>query len=112
MLPELPGSVYFDQDKLEKIVTNLISNAFKFTAEGSITLELKKLQENHMLWDGSVIKNPISFAVIDTGIGIPEDKKKTIFEAFQHQLPQINTLMQDLYQLLLQDLLAPSLLFQ
>ena len=65
----------FDHDKLERILFNLLSNAFKFTLpEGQIRLELEEAGEA----DG----NGIVMNVSDTGIGIPEDKKDKIFEHF------------------------------
>ena len=70
----------FDQDKLEKILFNLLSNAFKFTAEhGSVTVTIKIDSNAKML----------SIAVADTGIGIPADKQDKIFERFfQTDLPK------------------------
>ncbi len=72
---------FFDQDKLEKILFNLLSNAFKFTPEhGSVTVEINSEDEGNQKW--LVIK------VIDTGIGIPSDKLDKIFERFfQTDLP-------------------------
>jgi signal transduction histidine kinase/ligand-binding sensor domain-containing protein/DNA-binding response OmpR family regulator len=71
----------FDQDKIEKILFNLLSNAFKFTPENGsvrVELELKKEQGSSLL----VLK------VSDTGIGIPADKQDKIFERFfQHAIP-------------------------
>lgn len=71
----------FDQDKLEKILFNLLSNAFKFTPEhGSVTVDVTSNYSDHQQW--LVIK------VADTGIGIPADKKGKIFERFfQSDLP-------------------------
>ena len=68
----------FDQDKLEKILFNLLSNAFKFTPEGGeVSVELQ-------LVDSSAVR----IFVRDTGIGIPADKKDRIFERFfQHEVP-------------------------
>lgn len=68
----------FDQDKLEKILFNLLSNAFKFTPEhGSIAVALK-MGEGNML----------SISVRDSGIGIPADKMERIFERFfQNDVP-------------------------
>jgi CheY-like chemotaxis protein len=57
---------------LQQILKNLLSNAFKFTAKGSVTM--------HVDVD---VDGMIRFAVEDTGIGIPKDKQKLIFEAFQ-----------------------------
>jgi len=63
-----------DRLRLDQILRNLLSNALKFTAEGSIKLNIKKDPKN---------KDFIIFSVKDTGIGIPEEKQKIIFEAFQ-----------------------------
>jgi signal transduction histidine kinase/DNA-binding response OmpR family regulator len=72
----------FDQDKLEKILFNLLSNAFKFTPEhGSVTVTLDVVEQNGAQW--------IEIKVSDTGIGIPADKQENIFERFfQHDLPK------------------------
>ena len=64
---------------------NLLSNAFKFTAKGGVTLEVSEVTSgwsaNHpVLKDGEAA---LAIAVTDTGIGIPEEKQKLIFEAFQ-----------------------------
>ncbi len=68
----------FDHDKMERILFNLLSNAFKFTLEGGkISLELEnsdKASDPSKKW--------VSIKVHDTGIGIPEDKKEKIFERF------------------------------
>lgn len=71
----------FDQDKLEKILLNLLSNAFKFTPEhGSVTVELQELAREDGRW--------LELKVKDTGIGIPADKQEKIFERFfQNDLP-------------------------
>lgn len=71
----------FDHDKIERILFNILSNAFKFTLEGGkISLELSKtdrVTDSQTTW--------ISLTVSDTGIGIPADKKEKIFERFfQH----------------------------
>lgn len=69
---------YFDRDKMERILFNLLSNAFKFTLSGGhITVDLQKAES---------CDDPeytlVSIHVTDTGIGIPEDKKELIFDRF------------------------------
>jgi ligand-binding sensor domain-containing protein/signal transduction histidine kinase/DNA-binding response OmpR family regulator len=71
----------FDHDKTERILFNLLSNAFKFTLQGGqIRLDLVK-EEN--VSDGSI--TGVVIKVSDTGIGIPEDQKQQIFERFFQQ---------------------------
>jgi signal transduction histidine kinase/DNA-binding response OmpR family regulator len=68
------GQLIGDRDKISQILRNLISNALKFTEQGSVILKLEKDNENS---DG------IIFLVEDTGIGIAENKIHMVFEAFQ-----------------------------
>ncbi len=70
--PALPASIVSDEQRLRQVVRNLLSNAFKFTDQGGVTLSIGRGPEN-----------AISFTVSDTGVGIPADKLKLIFEAFQ-----------------------------
>lgn len=63
-----------DRLRLDQIIRNLISNALKFTAEGYVELRVSMPEGN---------RNTVMFTVIDTGIGIAEDKQRNIFEAFQ-----------------------------
>jgi len=73
----LPGNIFTDESRLHQILKNLLSNAFKFTEKGRVTLNISQQTR-----EGSA-KPTIVFSVADTGIGIPADKQKLIFEAFQ-----------------------------
>ncbi len=63
-----------DRLRLDQVLRNLLSNAFKFTKEGSVNLNISECPKN---------SDFIVFSVKDTGMGIPEEKQKLIFEAFQ-----------------------------
>jgi CheY-like chemotaxis protein/signal transduction histidine kinase/CHASE3 domain sensor protein len=84
--PELPDTIITDQIRLAQIIKNLLSNAFKFTPEyGRISLSLNRVGREE-LYNSSLRVNDgdiISFSIKDSGIGIPADKQKLIFEAFQ-----------------------------
>ena len=82
---DLPSFIRTDEKRLEQILKNLLSNAFKFTERGSVSLKIFPVEsgwtaENEALNKASKV---LAFAVIDTGIGIPPDKQQIIFEAFQ-----------------------------
>jgi PAS domain S-box-containing protein len=70
--PDVP-EIQTDRQKVKQIVLNLLSNALKFTPQGSVSIRLD--YESEKEW--------ISVSVADTGIGISEENQKTIFEAFQ-----------------------------
>jgi PAS domain S-box-containing protein len=74
--PEIPIKLEGDPTRLSQILTNLITNAIKFTEEGCVKLEviLLKNEKNSL--------TNVQFNIIDTGIGIPEDKIDIIFERF------------------------------
>jgi signal transduction histidine kinase/CheY-like chemotaxis protein len=80
--PRLPETMRTDEKRLQQVVLNLLSNAFKFTARGEVTLRFG-LEDIGADRRGRAKVNMLSVAVTDTGIGIPEDKQKLIFEAFQ-----------------------------
>jgi len=66
----------FDRDKIEKVMFNLLSNAFKFTNPGGvITVEVKEIRKEENI-------HTIQVSVSDTGIGIPEERQKDIFKRF------------------------------
>ena len=71
--PDVPAWVVGDSDRLRQILLNLLSNAIKFTAAGSVRLEVGREPGSGLL----------HFAVIDTGVGVPADKQRLIFEAFR-----------------------------
>ena len=83
--PQLGRSLFTDPKRLLQILKNLLSNAFKFTEHGSVELYIdiasKGWSEIHPVLSKS--DSVIAFSVRDTGTGIPEDKQKLIFEAFQ-----------------------------
>ncbi|SDK37691.1 PAS domain S-box-containing protein [Catalinimonas alkaloidigena] len=80
--PALPEVVQGDPVRLMQILTNLLSNAIKFTEQGSVTLRAQVEEETDThVW--------IRFSVIDTGIGIPADKRDAIFESFTQASPDI-----------------------
>lgn len=70
--PEVPARITGDPTRLQQVLTNLISNAFKFTESGSVVLHVDCDEQNKVL----------RFTVTDTGIGIAEEKVATIFEQF------------------------------
>ena len=77
--PGLPTVVRTDSKRLQQVLRNLLSNAFKFTETGSVTLQIGSA-EGSPLRAGS---QWMAFSVRDTGIGIPEEKQRIVFEAFQ-----------------------------
>jgi CheY-like chemotaxis protein/HAMP domain-containing protein/signal transduction histidine kinase len=80
-----PPRIVTDGQRLNQILKNLLSNAFKFTHEGHITLTIRAAEKGRRFANPSLDNagTVIAFAVSDTGIGIPKDKQRLIFEAFQ-----------------------------
>ena len=78
--PDLPETIRTDEKRLQQVVLNLLSNAFKFTAAGNVTIRLDRIPARKG-WSRN--RDALAISVSDTGIGIPQDKQKLIFEAFQ-----------------------------
>jgi CheY-like chemotaxis protein/signal transduction histidine kinase/HAMP domain-containing protein len=83
--PKLPKSMRTDSKRLQQVLNNLLSNAFKFTHKGGVSLRIETGTKGWIYDNESLNRatSVIAFSVIDTGIGISEDKHKIIFEAFQ-----------------------------
>jgi len=80
---ELPAILRTDGSKLEQIANNLLSNAFKFTAEGAVNLRIGR-PVNDVAIPAALLGQPlIAMMVSDTGIGIPPDKLQRVFNAFE-----------------------------
>jgi CheY-like chemotaxis protein/CHASE3 domain sensor protein len=84
---DLPETILTDQSRMEQVIKNLLSNAFKFTPEhGQITLSMTNAHKGHRFYSDQLNNTPekvLAISVKDSGIGIPEDKQRLIFEAFQ-----------------------------
>ncbi|MBB72439.1 MAG: hypothetical protein CMF50_08580 [Legionellales bacterium] len=80
----LPEIIFTDDHRVSQIIRNLMSNAIKFTEQGEVRFSIKhppadrEYQRKYLTKD-----NTIAFIVKDTGIGIPPDKQKLVFESFQ-----------------------------
>lgn len=81
--PDLPQKIDSDQLKLEQVLKNFLSNAFKFTEKGKVELIARKPDKAELQHLNDPENQGISFEVRDTGIGIPPDKQEIIFNAFQ-----------------------------
>jgi CheY-like chemotaxis protein/anti-sigma regulatory factor (Ser/Thr protein kinase) len=73
--PELNIELLTDETRINQVLSNLLSNAIKFTHRGSITFNVRKVTS-------SSTNISVEFLIEDTGIGIPENKRKEIFESF------------------------------
>lgn len=82
--PELPQSFITDERRLLQILKNLLTNAFKFTSQGAVTLDVNVVPANTVdaQLTGEAL-TAIEFRVTDTGIGIGAEKQQIIFEAFR-----------------------------
>ena len=77
---KIPSTLIGDPVRIQRILLNLVSNAIKFTAQGSVVLRLRLIQRRHR-------RLVIQFEVQDTGIGIPPDKQTLIFTRFERLHP-------------------------
>ncbi|HMB79357.1 MAG TPA: response regulator, partial [Vicinamibacterales bacterium] len=81
----LPPAIVTDEQRLQQVLKNLLSNAFKFTERGTVTLTISPAPAGAR-FGGETLRSAesvVQFVVADTGIGISDDKLKLIFEAFQ-----------------------------
>jgi HAMP domain-containing protein/signal transduction histidine kinase/CheY-like chemotaxis protein len=83
--PDAPSPVFTDPQRVQQVVKNLLSNAFKFTQQGSIALTIRKVEKDRKFASRTLdtADQVVAFQVSDTGIGIPKEKQQLIFEAFQ-----------------------------
>ncbi|MCW2613726.1 MAG: ATP-binding region ATPase protein, partial [Frankiales bacterium] len=83
--PDLPESVVTDEQRLQQVLKNLLSNALKFTEAGSVRLSVHRPPADVLFATPTLneAEAVVAFSVTDTGIGVPSEKLKLIFEAFQ-----------------------------
>jgi HAMP domain-containing protein/CheY-like chemotaxis protein len=80
----VPPTIETDEQRLQQVLKNLLSNAFKFTEQGSVKLRVSLAEGRQFASEAlSRAEAVIEFAVSDTGVGIPREKLHLIFEAFQ-----------------------------
>jgi signal transduction histidine kinase/CheY-like chemotaxis protein/HAMP domain-containing protein len=82
--PDVVSHIYSDRQKLNQVIKNLVSNAVKFTKKGSVSIKFTRPSSNLTIKsDGLTPEKTILIEVKDSGIGIPENKLLTVFEAFK-----------------------------
>ena len=82
--PSMPDALVTDRSKLQQVLNNLLGNAFKFTREGSVTLHMAMANSAMLTRIGAAAEDQhVALSVRDTGIGIPEERLDSIFEAFE-----------------------------
>ena len=83
---DIPEEIVTDVQRVEQVIKNFLSNAFKFTETGGITLKFHSADSGtRFSKQGLSSSNTIGISVTDTGKGIPQDKQNHIFEAFQQE---------------------------
>src|SRR6185369_10417590 len=82
---DTPTPIVTDAQRLQQVVKNLLSNAFKFTEKGGVTMSMRRADKSRRFASRSLdqAQDVIAFSVTDTGIGIAKEKQQLIFEAFQ-----------------------------
>ncbi|HEX8432074.1 MAG TPA: response regulator, partial [Longimicrobium sp.] len=85
--PEVPEAIFTDGQRLQQVLKNLLSNSFKFTERGGVTLSIRKADQGRRFANSTLDQADmvIALAVKDTGIGIAKEKQQLIFEAFQQE---------------------------
>ncbi|HEY2154521.1 MAG TPA: response regulator, partial [Isosphaeraceae bacterium] len=83
--PDLPRAIFTDSKRLQQVIKNLLSNSFKFTHQGRVSLSVETARDGWSPENEDLDRAPtvLAFSVSDTGIGISQDKQQIIFEAFQ-----------------------------
>src|SRR5688500_17123345 len=83
--PDLPASIITDAQRLQPVLKNLLSNAFKSTERGQVTLTIRRADKARRVSNPApdTAEGVLAFAVTDTGIGIAKEHQRLIFEAFQ-----------------------------
>jgi len=83
--PGVPETIYTDEQRLQQVLRNLLSNAFKFTERGAVQLSIGLADQGFRFSNPALAEatTVLAFSVIDTGIGIAPEKLQQVFEAFQ-----------------------------
>ncbi|MCP4119347.1 MAG: response regulator [Desulfobacteraceae bacterium] len=84
LAPDAPDTIFTDSHRLQQILRNLITNAFKFTEQGSVTLTVSRPGPDMELAGADLTAGEaVALSVTDTGIGIPQERQEDIFKAFK-----------------------------
>ncbi|MEK7990094.1 MAG: response regulator [Thiotrichaceae bacterium] len=80
---QVPATLQTDTQRLQQVINNLLSNAFKFTEQGEVRLIIESPEPSEIAHTRWLVDDIIAVRVKDTGIGIPKDQQGLVFEAFQ-----------------------------